>query len=958
MSTKPRPVTLARLLRHSQTAHRQPDPVVENNTPPAVPEPRPNPTTNAEPHESNVNPSPLFRLTAAGIYPPPSHTTANPSTTLPQPYVRPAPAVAGLLSHAFNPNAFLGQLPQPGATAFVGSNTTGRQKASILRMTLGDRQAPICHIIIYPFVSPHHRIQAAKNNDPHIQRAYALPESDIYNLEETDVESFRAHMQKLDLCVTYRTTSNDTYKDIHAQLLAHNADSTKPHIPGLKTENLDHLTFDNMGWCFLHLATRGPNHALLTFNKNHKEMQSNVSYMIQYGSLESKFNAHCKRKNLAMPGQFTIVIAPTTAPICHNLLNRNLYVGDYGPNGIPDAARNGVHACFAERAMHNLSFVMRRWGGSSDENALPCLRACRGLCPDVLGGVVPIIEPGIPRCPAAFVNTNQVEQVEARGPLNRRSNKHAAPSRSPSPHRAPLRPLSPIRRPDNTLPPLPLPPPYYAGEVWPEPQSAENARAGQFHTFFTQLVDPIDTFGDDALILKGPDVHALADAVITLSLYYAEHGWNDLNQGFVRYMNDPLGPEFSSPGITCDNWNEPARFGRMKIVLDGTGSHGDGINKMVFREALRRALADTDRYVSMPNNSSYFTANFPMTGCTKREMTQWRAQGLLLAACAVTFRMLPLLLSPFLFLALILEKTQLPGVLDTLSGPVIKALDPACEHFMQPWLGRRLTEPLTSEPPSNWGRDQRYLWVSHFCEPHLTALEVTPDLEKSILQNRLVLRLILLSHPLAEQSEAFNAMQQGFTFNFRHASYVRGLLSLFKLRYPTVHRDPNELLEYLDGIYDRKIHSTEDLMKVIDIQYGEVATDPFCSQRLDLGFGKDHNGDDLPLYMGIKRALEQSFRTYFQQDLTRHGERFLVMATSLPYMPCVGSEVKINLQRPGYTDMLSQTFRSNTCFSLVKIKLDMNLCRLLAGQSTDVFPNFTACLDFWLFDDTNIVTIV
>ncbi|KAK0430196.1 hypothetical protein EV421DRAFT_1936909 [Armillaria borealis] len=835
MSTEPCPVALARLLRHSQTAHRQPDPVVENNTPPAVPEPRPNPTTNTEPHESHGNPSPLFRLTATGIYPPPSHTTANPSSTLPQPYVRPAPAVAGLLSHAFNPNAFLGQLPQPGVTAFIGSNTTGRQKASILCMTLGDHQAPVCHIIIYPFVSPHHRIQAAKNNDPHVQRAYTLPESDIYNLEETDVESFHAHMQKLDLCVTYCTTSNDTYKDIHAQLLAHNADSTKPHIPGLKTENLDHLTFDNMGWCFLHLATCGPNHALLTFNKNHKETQSNVSYMIQYGSLESKFNAHRKRKNLAMPGQFTIVIVPTTALICHNLLNHNF----------------------------------------GDENALPCLHACRGLCPDVLGGVIPIIEPGIPHCPAAFVNTNQVEQVEA----------HAAPSRSPSPHCASLWPLSPIRHPDDTLPPLPLPPPYYAGEVWPEPQSAKNARAGQFHTFFTQLVDPIDTFGDNALILKGPDVHALADAVITLSLYYAEHGWNNLNQGFVRYMNNPLGPEFSSPAITCDNWNEPARFRRMKIVLDGTGSHGDGINKMVFREALRRALADADRYVSMPNNSSYFTANFPMTECTNREMMQWQAQGLLLAACAVTFRMPPLPLSPFLFLALILEKTQLPGVLDALSGPVIKALDPACEHFMQPWLGRRLTEPLTSEPPRNWGRDQRYLWVSHFCEPHLTALEVTPDLEKSILQNRLVLRLILLSHPLAEQSEAFNAMQQGFAFNFRHASYVRGLLSLFKLRYPTVHRDPNELLEYLDGIYDQKIHSTEDLMKVIDIQYGEVATDPFCSQRLDLGFGKDHNGDDLPLYMGIKRALEQSFRTYFQQDLTRRGERFLVMATSLPYMP-------------------------------------------------------------------------
>ena len=82
-------------------------------------------------------------------------------------------------------------------------------------------------------------------------------------------------------------------------------------------------------------------------------------------------------------------------------------------------------------------------------------------------------------------------------------------------------------------------------------------------------------------------------------------------------------------------------------------------------------------------------------------------------------------------------------------------------------------------------------------------------------------------------------------------------------------------------------------MKVIDIQYGEVATDPFCSQRLDLGFSKDHNGDDLPLYIAVKQALEQSLRAYFQKDLTRRGERFLVTVTGLPYMPCVGSEIKV-----------------------------------------------------------------
>ncbi len=59
--------------------------------------------------------------------------------------------------------------------------------------------------------------------------------------------------------------------------------------------------------------------------------------------------------------------------------------------------------------MHNLTFVMRRRGGLVDENALPCLRACRGLCPDPLKPDV-VVSEGIPRCPA-FINRNPVQEV-------------------------------------------------------------------------------------------------------------------------------------------------------------------------------------------------------------------------------------------------------------------------------------------------------------------------------------------------------------------------------------------------------------------------------------------------------------------------------------------------------------------------------------------------------------------
>ncbi|KAK0494716.1 hypothetical protein EDD18DRAFT_1107200 [Armillaria luteobubalina] len=820
-----------------------PPPVAENADHPTAPEQHPSPTTNTELriHSANLVPSlpttsPLYRLTAAGVYLLPSHMTATSSSTLPQSYMRPAPTVAGLLSHGFNPNAFLGELPQSSATAFIGSNTTGCKKASILCMTLGDRQAPVCHILIYPF--------AEKHNYPHVQRGYMLPQSNTYNLEQMDIEPFRAHMQKLGLCITYRPTSNDTYKDIHAQLLAHNADSTNPQIPGLKTDNLDHLTFDNMGWCFLQLLTRKLDNALLTFNKNVKQTQFNLSYMIQYASLESKFDGHCRRKYLATPGQFTIVIAPTTTPICHNLLNQHLYIADYGPNGIPDVARNAVHACFAEQAMHNLSFVMRRQGGTGNENEHhiePPLQEASSF-----------VEVALPTCLSL------------------------------------------------ELQPFPLPRPYYTGLVWPVPNRAELTRRKHFPSFYAQMVDHMDTMGDNTMILKGPDIGALADAVVILCIYYAQTAWDDEKQVFHQSIEDWQGPQFQSSDITCDNWSEPARFGQMRIVVDRCRSYGEGINKMVFREALIKALRDTDLYVNLPNNSAYFTAKFPMTG--------------------FTFHMPPLPISPFLFLALIVEKHHLPRVLDALTGPVVKALDPTCE-----------------------------------------ALEVefqTPDSEKAILQNRLVLRLILLSHPLAEQSDSFNALRQGFTFNFGHTLYTGGLPSLIQSGYSSIQDEPETLLEYLESIYDRKIRSIDALMDVIQIDTGLVATDTFCSKRCDWGFGKDPNGHDLPMYISAKKAFKAALRTYFEHDLNGHGTRFLEIMTSLPYMPCGGSLIKIQFQPPDYDDPPSQTFRTSTCFTLVKIKLNVALCGLLASSVTDIFLNWTACLDFWLSDTTNTVTIL
>ncbi len=211
MPTEPQPVSLAALFSRSQTARRPaPKPAPTNQSAPSASQPPPLSTTNtdtATTAPSHIQPvattSPLHMLTAAGIYPQPRHTTSNPSNPLPQPYVRPGPAIAGLLSHGFNPNTFIGELPRPGPTTFIGSNTTGRKKASIIRNTWKHSEAPTAHIIIYPFLSPYHRKQAEKHRDPDVQMGYPLPQSDIYSVEHPEVVPFREHMQKLDLCITY-----------------------------------------------------------------------------------------------------------------------------------------------------------------------------------------------------------------------------------------------------------------------------------------------------------------------------------------------------------------------------------------------------------------------------------------------------------------------------------------------------------------------------------------------------------------------------------------------------------------------------------------------------------------------------------------------------------------------------------------------------------------------------------
>ncbi|KAK0183789.1 hypothetical protein F5146DRAFT_1146973 [Armillaria mellea] len=696
-------------------------------------------------------------------------------------------------------------------------------------------------------------------------------------------------------------------------------DLMKPKIPGLKSDNLDSLTFKNMGWCFLQLVTRKPYHALLTYNKKHTEDQSNLSYMIQYASLESKFNGRRKKKPLLMPGQFTIVIALTTAPICHNLHNRNLYVGDYGPEGIPDASRDGIHASAVAGAMKTNYLAYMHAEASAPTNSEEMFQLIT-VSQIVLIGAVPMLQHS---GQGRRLVQSAVMQTSIPVPQWQNPNMQCL-----------------------------------CGAYHPSGQLNWMSSLSQLHTM------PVlsgQTMRLDTMALTGPSIEALADAILTLCLFVAKNGWDAPNERFHEFIDNWQGPEFSTPDITCDNWHLPATLGQMKVIVEPSGSHGAGINKIVFREALLKVMRDTDLYSALPNNSPYFTAKFPMAGTMTSQRIQWRVQGLLLAICTVMFCMPPLPISPFLFLALVLETPQIPHVLDALISPVVRALDPACEAFMEPWLGHWLNEPLTTEPAKNWGWDPRYLWVTHFCEPHLTALEVglqAPDPEKAILQNRLVLRLILLSHPFVKQSNGFMALRQGFAFNFGHTRYKGGLPLLIQSSHPTIQDNPNDLLEYLESNYDRNIHSIDALMEVIQIETSAVGTDAFCSRRCDWGFGKDENEQDLPLYISAKKAFQVGLRAYLEHDLIVHGRRFLQITTSLPYMPCGGSVIKIQFLPPDYHHPPSQLFSTSTCFTVAKVKLDDDLCTLLLGRSTEVFPDFAACLDLWLSDNLNIITTI
>ncbi|KAK0469755.1 uncharacterized protein EV420DRAFT_1472925 [Desarmillaria tabescens] len=690
MQSESQPLPLSALFRNSQTAHRRPKPAPQAD--PANTQSAAGPTavsTSIQAPIPRCNPvattSPLCRLTTAGLL---QENTPRPNTqvvTLPQPFVRPETSVTGLLSHGFNSNAFLGTLPMSSRnTAFVGSNTTGHKKASVIL---------------------EHRQQAIKDADPSVQTGYPLPQSDIYHLEHVDVAPFREHMQKLDLCITFYANANDNYRTIHDKLLTHNATAGKPQIPGLKTDDLANLSFQNMGWCFLQLMSHKGDLSLLVVNKKINEGQATIDHFIHHRSLESKFLPKCGKNHSAVLGQFTLVI------------------GKYFQLR-PEAPS----ATISETGTCTWAILDRK----------ECLM--RGLPPNHLAPKLTITA-GIPRCPQLTDDATSLAE---------------------------------------------------------EPQLNTVQQAAHFFqptapAAIAPLITP-EKFGHNLVMQsrhKGLNVESLADAVLELYRFYATNAWDKDNKMFLQKIEGPLAPQFPSSDILCENWDELAKFGSMKMIILQSWSHGDGINKMVLREALKKALENTNLYTSLPNNSNYFTATFCMRDCTAMET-----------------------------------------LLDLLTGPVIKALDPATKDFMQSWLGLQHATPhytITHEISSP--------------QPYDVGFKKS-DPEKSQLQNRLVLKLILLSHPMADQSNGFNAMREGFSYNFGHDKYIGGLPSLFRREL----LQPENLLLYLHRMYDRSIHSAQDLLDLIQFDHGCVRTDAFCSTPCDWGYGTQPNGGHLPLY--------------------------------------------------------------------------------------------------------------
>ncbi|KAK0435810.1 uncharacterized protein EV420DRAFT_1487858 [Desarmillaria tabescens] len=885
MQSKSQPLPLSALFHNSQTAHRCPKPAPQAD--PANTQSAAGPTAVSTSIQAPIprrNPvattSPLCRLTTASLL---QENTPRPNTqavTLSQPFVRPETSVAGLLSHGFNSNAFLGTLPMSSRnTTFVGSNMTGRKKASAMQMAWGHGEAPTCHILIYPFLSPEHHQQAIKDADPSIQTGYPLPQSDIYHLEHVDVAPFREHMQKLDLCITFYTNANDNYRTIHDKLLTHNAMAGKPQIPGLKTDDLANLSFQNMGWCFLQLMSRKGDPSLLIVNKKINEGQATIDHFIRHGSLESKFLPKHGKNHSAVLGQFTLVIGDINS-------QENISSSDPRPH-LPQSPKQELR------------------GSSFDENSLPSLRACRGLPPNHLAPELTITA-GIPHCPQL---TDDATSLAEEPQPNTQSNKRPASSRSLPPDRLGMCPLSPIDL-SSQLPPLPLPPPYYAGEIWPQPRDAERAQSQPIYT--SCLSETMISLLPDTMCLKGPNVESLADAVLELCRFYATNAWDKDNEMFLQKIEGPLAPQFPSSNILCENWDELAKFGSMKMIILQSWSHGDSINKMVLREALKKALENTNLYTSLPEQLQLLHSYLSHERLHRDGNLSVESTG-----------------SPACSLHCYLPHAAAAGVSVSLSRIVDST--------------RRIGKSLgSSNRTRHQGIGSRYRRFHATLARKSNTLHHTtqspmkyplPSLTMSVSRN-----LTRKSYnSKIDQSNGFNAMREGFSYNFGHDKYIGGLPSLFRRELP----QPENLLLYLHRMYDRSIHSAQDLLDLIQFDHGCVRTDAFCSTPCDWGYGTQPNGNTL------------------NKTWTAVGHCFLVMVTSLPYMPAAPEEkIKFILHAPDEFQPPSQVFCMSTCFNIIRLKLDMKLCSLLAGEATALFPNFEACLDFWLFDDDRIIMLI
>ncbi|PBK81055.1 hypothetical protein ARMGADRAFT_1091602 [Armillaria gallica] len=841
-------------------------------------------------------------LLVAGLHPPPS---------FPQ-YTGPTGPIVNVRSNRNGTNERRQQSIQA-RSAFVQNLAMGRNGNQPVVVELIVLVDPLC----CPNGYCHH-----PNADVHPDE----PMTADYNIVHSDVRPLIARLQSLNLVIHVNVHKNaECYMDLQKALIAHQARSDTPKIPGFNPDpNADP---DNSGWCLRQFRTTQHMTRLVCAPSARSKSYFTWANLTQHCS----FSKAAKDSGMGEdPGlKNYLMISPAKGNIIHSVTD--CYLDDFGDSPIHPVKAAIAHLCYAARALWGLLFLERTLG----EQATGCdqrpLQLCRGVSPDLQPSFSSVARVRI--CP---INPHTPE-MNNHAPVLPHPSVSSAPNRTPD-DANPSRTTSPIiQHPSDSraqpIPPVVQPPfvpmhrlrtpPPFVCPKWDHPGRE------------LRFVQSSQIDGDEVLGIMADSIPQAADALWQVLLHLGRLR-STLPHG--ETIDHRVHPRPTLPiGATVDMWWEPSAFTHVEIHLNDSPATGNSLLKSTLSVILARLLDPTHPdscYGLLPGGSLYLYPRMPVYDLTIEQTAFWWAQGFFLAIWFLSTHQVPLLLfAPFVHVLLPKRVEDCRLQLDQWSPAAINNIDPMIAGFLRPWLDLKKTQPVSTYP--SWTdrlKEPVPVFLMRHCAgiPSEVGLGSKRDPDVHVNHDRAIRSFHMFGNANFESLPAFRAYHSGFHQTlgpyFNSESSADSLPSLIKR---TAHDANKSEHLFIYWLFNRKLEDLSQLQPYLNYDNREILQ----TEQGQMKVGGEEMLADLVLSR-FRHALEG----YLRKDIVNRGTRLLQTMTSCPYLPAsdndkltfkfIQLDPKMDIQKPSGSKLLYSFVHA--CWSGADIGFDGRLVQILA----------------------------